>query len=333
MLGMAKTYLCAKNQKAPLDPKDEVEVTGKIVVITGSNSGIGQATAFEMAKRGAVVVMACRDMVKAAKVVSEIKSKYPQATLDLIHLDLGDLKSVRKCAEEIRGKFSQINILINNAGLLYTDGVIRKTVDEFEVHMGVNHLGPFLFTMLLLDLVKAGAPSRIVFTVSTLHLLAELNLDDLMLEKRGSFGFRHWGPYNNSKLGSMYFALALAKQLVGTGVNTYAICPGYVKTDAFRNESGFGACFSKIGLLFGGLSPEQGCETILYCSLSNKVANDTGKMYHFNHLWEKAMDDLDDEIGKKLWEMSTELVGLNVKEAGAPSVNENNDSIQETSLK
>lgn len=151
-------------------------------------------------------------------------------------LDLGSLESVRKCAEEVKSKFPHINILINNAGVMIHESRLQKTKDGFEVNIGVNHLGHFLWTNLLLDYIKKGAPgARIVFTSSMGHQFSDLNVDDLNLEKRGPFGPDNFGPYGNSKLANMLLARSLAKKLKNDNVTTYALCPGHVHTELNRH--------------------------------------------------------------------------------------------------
>ena len=286
----------ARKKKNTLDVNDEIPIAGKLVLITGSNSGIGAAAALELAKRGARLLMPNRDMKKAQDVADSIKAKVPEADLTLLPLDLGDLDSVRGCAAEVRRLVPRIDVLINNAGIQGHESTLNKTKHGFESNMGVNYLGPFLFTNLLLDLVVAAGPgARILFTASALYQAASLQLDDIMLEKKGSFGSGNLGPYGNSKLANMYNAYSLSKRLAGKGVNTYALDPGPVKTDLRRDAKGI---IAKIAAPIANMvmsEPEEGAEAILYCALSNKCAGETGLMYRCNGLWEGAMEGAVDE--------------------------------------
>lgn len=144
------------------EPLDEEYVEGKVVIVTGANSGLGKVAALEFAKRGCTVIMACRNMEQGKSALEEIKGKTNSETVVLRELDLGDLASVRKFAGSIKQEFPAIHILVNNAGV-YSDGdALMQTKDGFEMHMGVNHLGHFLLTNLLMDNIKRAAPSRLV---------------------------------------------------------------------------------------------------------------------------------------------------------------------------
>jgi len=178
--------------------------------------------------------------------------------------------------------------------------------------MGVNHLGHFLLTNLLLENLKRGSPSRIISVTSTNQLIADLDMEDLMLERVGSFGFQNTLPYNNSKLANSLFAKELARRLAGTGVTTYSVCPGLVATEVFRNFTPFRKFYTKLNILLVGLSAEQGAETILSCILSCGLCKETGKVYRFGKHFTSAMVKLDPGTSRRLWDVSEELVGLSV---------------------
>lgn len=151
------------------EPLDEEYVEGKVVIVTGANSGLGKVAALEFAKRGCTVIMACRNLEQGNTALEEIKGKTNSETLLLRELDLGDLASVRKFAGSIKQEFPAIHILVNNAGV-YSDGdALMQTKDGFEMHMGVNHLGPFLLTNLLMDNIKRASPSRLVNCTITIR--------------------------------------------------------------------------------------------------------------------------------------------------------------------
>lgn len=167
------------------------------------------------------------------------------------------MTSVRKFATNIKKEFPAIHILVNNAGVYSDADQLQQTRDGFEMHMGVNHLGHFLLTNLILDNIKRAAPSRIVTVSSTNQLIADLDFDDIMLRKSADLGFQNSLPYNNSKLANSLFTLELGQRLHGTGVTTYALCPGLVNTQVFRSFSPFRKFYTKMNLFFAGLTPEQ----------------------------------------------------------------------------
>lgn len=154
-------------------------------------------------------------------------------------------------------QYPKLTLLVNNAGVYFDSDERQVTKDGFEVHMGVNHLGHFLLTNLLLDNLKAAAPSRIVTVTSTNQLIADLQLDDLMLERVENFGFQNTIPYNNSKLANSLFTKELGKRLVGSGVTTYSVCPGLVATDVFRNFTPFRKFYTNLNILLVGLTAKQ----------------------------------------------------------------------------
>lgn len=192
--------------------------------------------------------------------MNEIKSDNQYARVELMQLDLADLVSIRKFAVEFKSKYPQLHLLINNAGLASYKKELQKTAQDFERHMGVNHLGHFLLTNLLMDELKAGAPSRVVTVSSTCLVASYLKLDDLMMESfKNPTAFTGMStlPYNNSKLANALFTKELGRRLEGTGVTAYALCPGIVKTEVFRDVHDLDwmdQAVVKIGVTLGGIS-------------------------------------------------------------------------------
>jgi retinol dehydrogenase 14 len=187
----------------------------KICIVTGGNSGIGKATVAGLAQRGATVVIACRDARKGKSALEEVSAKTGSNDLHVMQLDLASLESVRAFAVAFAAKFSHLDVLVANAGVMTAKRQI--TADGLEMNFGVNHVGHFLLTALLLPLLKASAPSRIVVVSSNLHPSGKLDFDDLAMEKGWS------GSYPRSKLANMLFVRALAKRLEGTGVVVNAL--------------------------------------------------------------------------------------------------------------
>ncbi|CAG7689609.1 unnamed protein product [Allacma fusca] len=210
---------------------DEEDIGGKIAIVTGSNSGLGKQAALELCKRGAVVVMACRDVRKAEEARDEILKEVSSAHLDPVQLDLGDLESVRKFVSVIKERYPRVDILINNAGI--SEPKIKKTKHGFESNMGVNHLGPFLLTLLLIDHLEKAEHGRVVCVSSSMLYLAKLDSENILPENQ-SRGFLGYEPYANSKLANALFVKELAKVLMKTNITCYALCPGLVATNVFR---------------------------------------------------------------------------------------------------
>jgi NAD(P)-dependent dehydrogenase (short-subunit alcohol dehydrogenase family) len=198
----------------------DTRIPDKVVVITGANAGIGKETAIDLARRGGKVYIACRDQERAETALKEIKERSGSDNVHFLQLDLASLDSVREFSKKFHGLESQLHILINNAGVMACPK--SQTKDGFEMHMGTNHLGHFLLTNLLLDLLKAGTPSRVVVVSSLFHIFGKIRQDDFMAEK---FYFR-WFAYGSSKLANILFTRELAKKLEGTGVTVNSLHPG-----------------------------------------------------------------------------------------------------------
>jgi len=301
------------------DSSNEENVEGKIVLITGGNSGLGKETALEMAKRGAIIILASRNVTLTDKVIEDIRKVTSNGKLVNMKLDLGSLQSIRSFAEEVKKNYDRIHILINNAGVFCPLKKALKTAEGFEFNFGVNHLGHFLLTNLLLDEIKKAAPSRVVVVASLLSESGKINFDDLMLEKvnpedesmPGRRGITSFSAYGNSKLSNVLFARELAARVAGTGVHTYALCPGWVKTDLGRYMDLSWKSYIMM-IPFAAMlmrTPHQGAQTILHCSLSKECAIETGKLYRNCSHW-VTKSNISDNIAKRLWDVSEELVQL-----------------------
>ncbi|XP_001627101.2 retinol dehydrogenase 14 [Nematostella vectensis] len=290
-----------------------VRLHGKTVIVTGANSGIGKATALELARRGARVIMACRDLESAEKAASEIRYKVPKAEVVCRFLDLNSLISVRKFAEDVMREEKRLDILVNNAGVYQPAN--KKTVDGFETQFGVNHLGHFLLTNMLLDLLKASAPSRIVVVSSRLGFRANLDFDAFDKEDTEKKSMRggHVMPvgYGRSKLANFLFTHELSKRLP-QGVTVNALCPGMVWTGLGRTSK----MSWKMKLLFWPLGflflkrPMEGAQTVIYCATEPELSNVSGKCFTDCHQTDMPANCTDDETAKRLWNVSEILTGL-----------------------
>lgn len=214
--------------------KNKVQLEGKVAIVTGANSGIGYEITKELARRKARVIMACRDSTATALAVGKLKSELiPPTLLIPMELDLGCVKSIENFVHEVSSTFRQVDILINNAGVSYPNTQRRTTSDGFEIHFGVNYLGHYLLTNLLLDKSMLGKASRVIVVSSLLHEKGQIRLEDLNLQKQYK---QQPNPYADSKLACVYFAKELARRSTGKGVGVYAICPGWVYTNLFRHH-------------------------------------------------------------------------------------------------
>ncbi|XP_057178952.1 retinol dehydrogenase 12, like isoform X2 [Triplophysa rosa] len=194
----------------------DVRLDGKTVIITGANTGIGKFTAIDLAKRGARIIMACRDMEKSNGALKEVVESSGNQNVFASRLDLADTKSIREFAEKVNTEEKQVNILINNAGVMVCP--YGKTADGFEMQIGVNHMGHFLLTHLLLDLIKRSMPARIINVSSMAHQWGTIDLEDINSEK----SYDKKKAYSQSKLANILFTRSLAKRLEGACVTT---CP------------------------------------------------------------------------------------------------------------
>ena len=201
--------------------------SGRVAIVTGSNSGIGFETARVLAGNGATVVMACRNLEKANPKADEIRAAHPGANVDVMQLDLSDLDSVRRFAEAFRAKHSRLDLLINNAGIMVPP--YGKTAQGFETQFGVNHLGHFALTGSLLDLMTHTPDSRIVTVSSVAHLMGRIDFSDLNWEN----GYKAQAAYGQSKLANLLFTYELQRRLAAAGKDTLAVAahPGWTETN------------------------------------------------------------------------------------------------------
>nr|CAB3265506.1 retinol dehydrogenase 14 [Phallusia mammillata] len=298
-----------KNGKVDCD----VRLDGKTVVITGANSGIGFETAKNLAKRGAKIVMACRDTKSAQEGKEKILAETPETIIEIFKLDLGSIASVREFAESFLQKEDRLDILINNAGVMYCPQ--GKTVDGFETHIGINHIGHFLLTNLLLDLLKKSSPSRIVVVSSVGYKRGEMKWDDMMNDKN----YQPFPAYFDSKLANTLFAQELSRKLEGTGVTCNALHPGMVNTNLGRhmreeNTSAIRRFFRNLiwpllPLFFK--TPEQGSQASIFCAIAPELQDVTGKYFSSNCAEEELLPKaLNRDDAEKLWKMSEEWCGL-----------------------
>lgn len=280
-------------------------VVGKVVIITGGNTGIGKETALELASRGATVYLACRDYNRCEAARLDIIAKTGNNNVFNRKLDLSSLKSVRTFVNQFLTEEKRLDILINNAGVF---GPKRITEDNFDLTFGVNHLGPFLLTNLLLELLKKSSPSRIIIVSSKLHKIGCIKKDDLNREK--SYGV--YEAYAQSKLANLLFARTLSNKLNGTGVTVNSLHPGYVATEITRSEPTFLRYIYDFVNKFLAKTPKSGAQTTIKLAVDPDLEKITGN--YFSDCKETMMFDSvnDDELAAWLWIYSEENTSLNI---------------------
>ncbi|KAL0850016.1 hypothetical protein ABMA28_011926 [Loxostege sticticalis] len=292
------------------------KLIGKTAIVTGCNTGIGKETVLDFYKRGAKVIMACRSLDRAEEAKKDIENSCNNLTdtgkIVVVKCDLSSLKSVRECAKQILDTEPQINILVNNAGVMMCPK--GETDDGFEIQFGTNHLAHFLLTMLLLPRIRNSKPSRIVTVSSRAHTRNGINFEDPNYKTRPYSAIE---AYSQSKLANVLFSRELAKRLEEyniDGVHTYSLHPGVIKTELGRHLND--TLFRGARVLFGTImapfikSPELGAQTTIYCAVDEKCADETGLYYSDCAVTRPANKALNDEDAKKLWDLSAELVGL-----------------------
>jgi len=272
----------------------------KICLVTGANSGIGKATALGLAKMGANVVMVCRDRTRGEESRAEIKAASNNPSIDLMLADLSSQASVRQLAQDFQEKYQRLHVLVNNAGVAPMKRSL--TVDGLETTFAVNHLAPFLLTNLLLDVLKASAPSRIVNVSSSAHTRTKMDFDDL--QEENNFGM--FRAYSQSKLANVLFTYELARKLEETGVSVNALHPGVVRTNLGRDSTGI----VRLGFMAMGpfiRTPEQGAVTCIYLASSPEVEGVTGKYFVNKKEVPSSKESYDEAVARRLWEVSEKL--------------------------
>ena len=272
------------------------ELSGRTFLVTGGNTGIGFATAQDLASRGARLYVACRSREKGEAAISAIKASAGNDAVFFLPLDLADLDSVRACAQEFLALDEPLHVLLNNAGLAGRHGVTKQ---GFELAFGVNHLGHFLLTDALKDRIVASAPARVVTVSSEGHYLAKgIDYDELLKRGHGITGMHQ---YAVSKLCNVLFSQELARRLDGTGVTTYAVHPGTVASDIWRRIP----WPVRPILTRRMITTAEGAQTSLYCATSADVAQSSGKYYEKSA--ERAANHVaTPELAAELWRRSQE---------------------------
>ena len=277
---------------------------GKVCMVTGATSGIGQVTAAALAMQGAHVIVVGRNRAKAQQVVGEIRRQSGNDAVWYLLADFSDLQQVRELAAAFSAQYSQLDVLVNNAGTYFNTRHPAPGGVEMTFH--VNHLAHFLLTNLLLETLTASAPARIVNVTSRAHEYDNMDFDDLGFE-RSYFGMK---AYARSKLANLLFTYELARRLAGSGVTVNAVHPGGVATDIWRtNFPVLGPAIKWVMSLFA-LTPEEGADTLIYLASSPDVEGVTGKYFVEREAIASSPLSYDEQVAARLWEVSEQLTAV-----------------------
>ncbi len=282
-----------------------MEMQNKLCMITGANSGIGKATAMKLAEQGAYIVMVCRNEEKAAKAKEDIISRTGNMGIEIMLADLSYQYEIREVADHFTNKYEELDVLVNNAGMIPSRR--EETMEGIEKTFAVNHLAPFLLTNLLLEPLKAASAARIVNVSSEVHRMGApiFDLANLQLEQN----FSPIKAYGLSKLCNIMFTRELARRLQDTPVTANALHPGVVSTQLADEASWMMKLFYFIGTPFMK-SPRKGAETPVYLAASEEVDGVSGKYFRNKKTVKPAEIALDEDLNRRLWEISEQLTGL-----------------------
>jgi NAD(P)-dependent dehydrogenase (short-subunit alcohol dehydrogenase family) len=278
-------------------------LSDKVCLVTGATSGIGEVTAEALATMGASVVMLSRNPGRCTRTAERIRSKSGNPAVDFLVADLSSQAEIRRVATEFRQRYDRLDILVNNAGGFFLKR--QESSDGIELTFALNHLNYFLLTNLLLDLLKASAPARIVNVSSGAHNGGRIDFEDL----QGKRSYGGWKAYSQSKLANVLFTYELARRLDGDQVTVNALHPGFVATGFAKNNGWFASIGLSIVHLFAR-KPEEGARTVIYLASSPEVAGVTGKYFHDGKPVPSDPVSYNVETARKLWQVSAQMVGL-----------------------
>ena len=276
---------------------------GKVVVITGATSGIGQVAAERLAAMGARIVQVARDKSRGEAAVARLRARAPGVAHRVHYADLSRMADTKRVAAEIASAEPRIDVLINNAGALFSTR--RVTEDGLELTFALNHMAYFLLTHGLRERVSAGAPARVINTASSSHRRGRLDFDDLQSAR----DYRALAAYGLSKLCNILYTRELARRCAGTGVTANSLHPGFVATRFGDQSGGFLSYGIRLAKFFG-LSSEKGAETLVYLASSPEVGTISGGYFYKCQLARPTREAQDDAAARRLWSETERLAGL-----------------------
>jgi len=298
-------------------------MTGKTSIVTGANSGIGKETALGLARMGARVVLVCRNEEKGRQALEDIRRETGSSQLDLLSADMSSFESVRELAAQVHQQYQRLDVLINNAGT----AIVRRALsaDGIEMTVAGNHLGPALLTLLLLDLLKSSAPSRVVNVSSEAHRGARFDLNSLQSAPRSEGPSRRgFGPppslksYGLSKLMMNAFTFELARRLQGTGVTVNCLHPGVVATNIWPADAPLIFRMIMAGAKPFMLTPKRGAQTSLYLATSPEVATVSGQYFIKSKRAESSPLSRDPKVIAEIWQWTEKTVGVTLPSSAPP---------------
>lgn len=285
---------------------------GKTILLTGATAGIGEVAALELARRGATIVGVGRNPAKCTAVAERIRRETGNAQVDFLVADLSVQSQVRRVAAEFRQRYDRLDVLINNAGAYYFQREV--SADGIEMTWALNHLAYFLLTNLLLDMLKASAPARIINVSSDAHQAGAINLAD----PEGKQKYNGMRAYAQSKLANILFTYELARRLAAdpttSGITVNTLHPGFVDSNFANNN--FTSWRRPLGWLFGGirrvigLSPQEGAATMIYLASDPAVATVTGQYFVKQQRAKSSAASHDATVAGRLWTVSEQMVGM-----------------------
>lgn len=281
-------------------------MSNQTAIVTGANSGMGLATTIELARQGYRVIMACRSEKRGQEALQEAVRQSGSSAIELMLCDLGSLESIRQFARTFRERHDRLDVLVNNAGVVMIKR--KETSDGFEQSIGINHLGHFLLTLLLIEPLKAAKQGRVVNVSSGAYKAGKIHFEDPHLHK----GYNPIKSYAQSKLANVLFTRALARKLSGTSVTVNCLHPGAVGTSiGVDRNTGFGTrIMAFVGKLPFFLSPEEGARTAIYLATSPEVVGITGRYFYQQKEQQLKAHAVDDASAERFWTWSEEQVGL-----------------------
>lgn len=303
-------------------------MTGKTCLVTGGTAGIGAVTARELARLGATVVIVGRNHERGTSCAQAIREECGNVAVQFLRADLSSQSEVRALAREFLARHQRLDVLLNNAGAIFE--LRRDSVDGIEMTLALNHLGPFLLTTGLLDILRASAPSRIIVVSSSAHKdIPALDFTDPQAQARASWRgeypvtrlkslqyslLKPWAhpaflQYAHTKLANLLFTYELARRLDGTGITANALHPGLVATN-FASGKGIYCWFMRRQASLFGISAEEGAKTPIHLATSQDVTQITGRYFVKEQPTESSAASLDVEAAARLWELSERLVGM-----------------------
>jgi NAD(P)-dependent dehydrogenase (short-subunit alcohol dehydrogenase family) len=283
----------------------------RTALVTGANSGLGKAIATALAADGMRVGLVVRDRARGEAALAEIRAATGNDDLHLFVADLADQAAIRALAQTVRNHFQQLHLLVNNAGTSFPER--RLSPEGIERALAINHLGPFLLSNLLLDLLKASAPARIV-NVGT-RMDTAMDFDDLNWERRP---YRMMQAYGQSKLGNLHFTFELARRLKGSGVTVNCVFPGVFKSNLGGTDGAQGLFWKLVALLLGWAipSPEKAARRVLYVANAPELADASGEYFGDGKPIPAPAQARDPEANRRLWQISEALTAKPAVAAG-----------------